>query len=139
VIEVRSPAGERIFPLSSCVLTGSEAHPASCTMGTGVLSPVVKRGRGVTLSIHPRLVPRSRGVGAILPLPPPQAPPWRVAGPLYFTLPIKSVCRAKLINVKPAELVKNVIYVSAVCRRLTQATDIETRYSLQRVMRFNRS
>jgi hypothetical protein len=35
-----------------------------------------------------------------------------------------SVCRAKLINVKPAKLVKNVFYVSAVCRRVTQTTDM---------------
>jgi hypothetical protein len=29
-----------------CVQTGSEAHPASCTMGTGVLSPGVKSAAG---------------------------------------------------------------------------------------------
>jgi len=29
-------------------------------MGTGVLSPGVKRGWGVTLTTHPHLVPRSR-------------------------------------------------------------------------------
>jgi hypothetical protein len=34
-IEVRSPAGARDFSCSFCVQTGSEAHPASCTMGTG--------------------------------------------------------------------------------------------------------
>jgi len=28
-------------------------------MGTGVLSPEVKRGRGVTLTTHPHLMPRS--------------------------------------------------------------------------------
>jgi len=28
-------------------------------MGTGVLSPGVKRGRGVMLTTHPNLVPRS--------------------------------------------------------------------------------
>jgi len=28
-------------------------------VGTGVLSPGVKRGRGVTLTTHPHLVPRS--------------------------------------------------------------------------------
>jgi hypothetical protein len=43
------------FSSSLCVQTGSEAHPASCTMGTGggVLSPWVNRGRGVTLTAHP--------------------------------------------------------------------------------------
>jgi hypothetical protein len=34
-IGVRSPAEAKDFPLSSCVQTGSGAHPASCTMGTG--------------------------------------------------------------------------------------------------------
>jgi hypothetical protein len=41
---------------------GWMGHPASCIMGTvtGVLSPGVKRGRGVTLNTHPHLVPRLR-------------------------------------------------------------------------------
>jgi hypothetical protein len=34
-IGVRSPAGAKDFSSSLCVQTGSEAHPASCTMGTG--------------------------------------------------------------------------------------------------------
>jgi hypothetical protein len=34
-IGVRSPAGEKDFSSSLCVQTGSGAHPASCTMGTG--------------------------------------------------------------------------------------------------------
>jgi hypothetical protein len=34
-IEVRSPAGAKDFSSSLCIQTGSEAHPASCTMGTG--------------------------------------------------------------------------------------------------------
>jgi hypothetical protein len=46
--------GERIFPLA-CVQTGSGAHPASCTVGTGGSYP-----GGVTLTAHPHLVPRSR-------------------------------------------------------------------------------
>jgi hypothetical protein len=57
-IEVRSPAGAKDF--SSSLQIGSGAHPASYTMGTGVLSPGVKRCRGVTLTTHPHLVPRSR-------------------------------------------------------------------------------
>jgi hypothetical protein len=32
-IGVRSQAGAKVFPLT-CVQTGSEAHPASCTKGT---------------------------------------------------------------------------------------------------------
>jgi hypothetical protein len=33
-IEVRSPAGAKDFSSNLCVQTSSEAHPASCTMGT---------------------------------------------------------------------------------------------------------
>jgi len=44
---------------SLCVQTGSEAHPASCTMGTGGPFPGVNRGLGVTLTTHPHLVLRS--------------------------------------------------------------------------------
>jgi hypothetical protein len=57
-IEVRSPAEARDFSSNLCVQTGSGAHPASCTMGTGGPSPGIKRGRGVTLITHPYLVPR---------------------------------------------------------------------------------
>jgi hypothetical protein len=41
-IGVRSPAGAKYFSSNLCVQTGSGAHPASCTKGTGVLSPGVK-------------------------------------------------------------------------------------------------
>jgi hypothetical protein len=34
-IEVRSLAGAKDFSSNLCVQTGSGAHPASCTMGTG--------------------------------------------------------------------------------------------------------
>jgi hypothetical protein len=34
-IGVRSPAGAKDFSSNLCVQTGSGAHPASCTMGTG--------------------------------------------------------------------------------------------------------
>jgi hypothetical protein len=58
--DFRSPAEAKDFSSSLCVQTGSEAHPASCTMGTGGPFLGVKRGRGVTLTTHPYLVPRSR-------------------------------------------------------------------------------
>jgi hypothetical protein len=45
-IGVRSPAGAEDFSSSLCVQTGSGAHPASYTMGTGVLSPEVKARPG---------------------------------------------------------------------------------------------
>jgi hypothetical protein len=38
-IEVRSPAGANDFSSNLCVQTGSGAHPASCTMGTGGTFP----------------------------------------------------------------------------------------------------
>jgi hypothetical protein len=57
-IDVRSPA-EADYSSSLCVQTGSGAHPASCTMATGGPFPVVKRGRGKTLTTHPHLVPKS--------------------------------------------------------------------------------
>jgi hypothetical protein len=41
------------------VQTGPGAHPASCTMGNGSF-PGVESGRGVTLTLHPLLVPRSK-------------------------------------------------------------------------------
>jgi hypothetical protein len=82
-IGVRSPTGAKDFSSNLCVQTGSGAHPASCTMGTGGPFPGVKRGRGVTLTIHP---PSSAEVvNEELYLLSPQVPPWCVAGLLYFT------------------------------------------------------
>jgi len=45
--------------------TGPGAHPATCKMGT-VYFPGVKCGRGVLLTTHPLLVPRSWKSRAIL-------------------------------------------------------------------------
>jgi hypothetical protein len=57
-------SGDRIpvrARFSAPVQCGSGAHPASCTstMGTGSF-PGVESGRGVTLTPHPLLVPRSK-------------------------------------------------------------------------------
>jgi hypothetical protein len=41
-IHVRYPAGAKDFSSNLCVQTGSEAHPASCTTGTGGPFPVAK-------------------------------------------------------------------------------------------------
>jgi hypothetical protein len=49
-IGVRSPAGAKEFFSNLCVQTGSEAHPASCTMGTGGPIPGANRGQGVMLT-----------------------------------------------------------------------------------------
>jgi hypothetical protein len=48
------------------------------------LLPGGKRGRGMTLTTHPLLVPRLRKSMSYIS---PQAPKRRIAGPLYFTLP----------------------------------------------------
>jgi len=53
---------------SAPVQTGPGAHPASCAMGTGSFLGV-KCDRGVTLTPHPLLVPRSSKSRAILLLP----------------------------------------------------------------------
>jgi hypothetical protein len=50
-----NPGGGEIF---AHIQTGPEAHPASCTMGTGSF-PGVKQP-GVVLTTHPLLVPRLR-------------------------------------------------------------------------------
>jgi hypothetical protein len=56
---IRSLQGQSIFPLSSVSrpALGSTQPPVQWV--SGVLSPGVKRGRGVTLTTHPHLVPRS--------------------------------------------------------------------------------
>jgi hypothetical protein len=45
-IGIRSPADVEDFSSSLCVQTSSEAHPASCAMGTGVPFPGGKAGSG---------------------------------------------------------------------------------------------
>jgi hypothetical protein len=52
--------GERICPLASVSrpAVGSTQPRVQCV--PGVLSPGLKRGRGVTLTTHPHLVPRSK-------------------------------------------------------------------------------
>jgi hypothetical protein len=45
-IGVRSPAGAKDFSYSLFIQTGSRAHPASCTMGTGSPFPGAKERPG---------------------------------------------------------------------------------------------
>jgi hypothetical protein len=45
-IGVRFPTGAKDFSSSLCVQTGSGAHPASCTMGTGGPFPWGKSAAG---------------------------------------------------------------------------------------------
>jgi hypothetical protein len=58
-VGVLSQAGVTDFSSNLCVQTCSEAHPASCTICNGGPFPGAKRGRGVTLTTHPHLVPMS--------------------------------------------------------------------------------
>jgi hypothetical protein len=59
-IEVRYPAEAKDFSSTLCVQTGSGAHPASCTMGTGGPFPGGKARRGRDADYSPHLVPKSR-------------------------------------------------------------------------------
>jgi hypothetical protein len=52
---------------SAPVQTGPSAHPASCTMGTRSLLGV-ESGRGVTLTPHPLLAPRSEKQSSTIPI-----------------------------------------------------------------------
>jgi hypothetical protein len=86
-IGVRSPAGAKEFSSNLRVQTGSGAHQASLYNGyRGSFPRGQKRGRGVTLTTHPHLVPRSRMSRSYT--SPPQALPWRLAGLLYL-LPLR--------------------------------------------------
>jgi hypothetical protein len=59
-IEIRSPAGARIFPLASVSRPALGPTQPPVQWVPGVLSLGVKRGRGVTLTPHHHLVSRSR-------------------------------------------------------------------------------
>jgi hypothetical protein len=69
------------FSSSLCVQTALGPTQPPVQRVPGVLSPGLKRGRGVTLTTHPHLVPRSR-MSRSYTSSPPQASPWRVAGQL---------------------------------------------------------
>jgi hypothetical protein len=75
------PIEVKDFLSSLCVQTGSEASPASYPMGTCGPFPGLKRGWGVTLTVHPHLVPRSRVSRRCI-----SSPPWRLRGGSGTTL-----------------------------------------------------
>jgi hypothetical protein len=58
-IGVRSPAEAKDFFSILCVQTGSEAHPASCPMGTGDPFPGGKARPGRDGDHSPHLEPKS--------------------------------------------------------------------------------
>jgi hypothetical protein len=72
---VFNPRQRQRISSSLCVQTSSEAHPASCTMGTGDPFPGVKCRRGVMLTTLPHPVPRSRINRSYT-----SSPPWRLPG-----------------------------------------------------------
>jgi hypothetical protein len=70
---------------SAPVQTGPGAHLASCTMSTGSY-PAVESGRGVTLTPHPILVPRSKNRVELY-LYSPYGPSWPIKkGETYLPL-----------------------------------------------------
>jgi hypothetical protein len=85
VIEIRSPAEAKEFLLSSVPRPARGHTQFPVQRVPGVLSPGVKGDRGVTLTTHTHLVPKS--IMSRSYTSPPKAPPWRVVGLLYFTLP----------------------------------------------------
>jgi hypothetical protein len=69
-IGVQSPAGGRNFPLASVSRLALGPTQLPVQWVPGVLSPAEKRGRGVTLTTHSHLVPRSRMSRSYTPSPP---------------------------------------------------------------------
>ena len=96
----RIPVGARF---SAPVQKNLGAQSAFCTMGTGSFSGV-KRGRGVTLTSHPLLVPWSRKGRAILLLPLRAVRPVQTLSActrvhFTFTLTIYLSCQGTLLNI----------------------------------------
>jgi hypothetical protein len=118
VIGVRSPVGVKDFSSNLCVQTGSGAHPASCTMGTGGPFPGAKRGRGVTLTTHPHLVPRSRMSRSYSSSPPPQVPSRRVAGLLCFFALLRVPVKTISVNLETTETTKNGSHTFIFCKEI---------------------
>jgi hypothetical protein len=81
-IGVRSPAGAEDFSSSLRPALGPTQPPVQWV--PGVLSPGVKRGRGVMLTTHPQLVPRSWMSRGYTPLPPSASMACNGTALLYF-------------------------------------------------------
>jgi hypothetical protein len=82
-IEVWSPTAVRAFSLTSVSRPALGPIQPPVQWVPGVLSPRIKRGRDVTLTTHPHLVPRSRMSRSYT-----SSPPWASIGVLWdcFTL-----------------------------------------------------
>jgi hypothetical protein len=77
--EVRSPAEAKDFSSNLCVQTGSGAHPASCTMGTGDPFPRGKARSGRDADHSPSYSAEVVNKYELYFLCP-QTPSWRVVG-----------------------------------------------------------
>jgi hypothetical protein len=95
---VRSPAEAEDFPCNLCVQIGSEAHPASYPVGTGGPFQRVKGGRGVTLTTHPHLMPRSRMTRSYTSLPIIACMAFSGTALLYFLLLFKMIVYNRVEN-----------------------------------------
>jgi hypothetical protein len=85
VIEVRSPTGAEDSSSSPCIQTGSGAHPASYSMGTGGSFPGGKARPGRDADHSPLSSAKVKNEYKLYLLFP-HVPPWHVVGQLYFTL-----------------------------------------------------
>jgi hypothetical protein len=94
---VRSSTEAEDFSSNLCVQTGSGAHPASCTVGTGGSFRWGKSGRGVMLTTHPLLVQRLRKSRSYTSCHP-NAPLRSVTGPLYLLLCCAEAQNAVYVN-----------------------------------------
>jgi hypothetical protein len=85
VIGVRSPTGANDFSSNPFVQNSSEAHPASCTMGTGgpFLGGKARQGRDADHS-PPSSAEVVNELELYRPILFPQSLSWRVVGQLYF-------------------------------------------------------
>jgi hypothetical protein len=81
---------QRIFPLTSMSRPALRPTQPPVQWVLGVLFPGVKRGRDVTLTTHPLLVPWSK-MSRSYTSSTPQAPPWRVAGLLCILLYLATI------------------------------------------------
>jgi hypothetical protein len=111
------------FSSSLCVQTGSGAHPASCPTGTGGPFPGHKARAGRDADHLPHLLPRPFMSRSYTSSPPPQTPPWRVAGLLYFTFftlhgHITRILEIIIINESSSQFFRSyILYVAGISVR----------------------
>jgi hypothetical protein len=105
--ELRSPVRAKDFSCILCVQTGSGAHPASCTMGTGGLFPGGKARPGRDADHSP--LSSAEVVNKYeLYLLSTQTPPWRVEGLLYFILLLLTGYCHGVVSYKASQATANI-------------------------------